>query len=84
MLLVASLSQNTSYIFIFSKKANNTFASFWTGAEEEYLLDLLLTISSCSHDTNPFSTTDKEFVPTFLSLQQSANLSPKYSQQMTK
>ena len=72
-----SLSQNTSYFFIFSNEANNTFTSFWSGAEEDYLPDLLLTISSCSDDTNPFSTTDKELVTTFLSLQQSANLLPK-------
>ena len=41
------------------------------------LPNLLLTISSCSDDTYSFSTTDKELVTKFLSLQQSANLSPK-------
>ena len=70
---------NTTYFFIFSSEANNTFASFWSGAKEDYLPNLLLKISSCSDDTNPFSTTDKELVTTFLSLQQSANPLPKYT-----
>ena len=79
LFMAISLSQNTSYFFIFSNEANNTFASFLSGAEEDYLPNLLLTISSCSDDTNPFSTTDKELVTTFLLPQQSAYLLPKHT-----
>ena len=65
--MAISLSlQNTFYVFIFSNEANNTFASTHSGVEEGYLPDLRLTISQCSDDTNPFSTTDKELVTTFL------------------
>ena len=78
LFMAISLSKYILFL-IFSNEANNTFASFWSGAEEEYLPDLLLTISSCSDDTNPFLTTDKELVKTFLSPQQSANLLLKYT-----
>ena len=70
---------NTTYFFILSNEANYTVASFWSGGEEDYLPDLLLTISSYSDDTNPFSTTDKELITTFLLPQQSANHLPKYT-----
>ena len=79
LFMAISLSFKHNLFLHILQRSQKHLSFFWSGAEEKYLPDLLLTILSYSDDTNPSSTADKELVTTFLLPQQSANLLPKYT-----